>query len=168
MLVPLRVNTYNYAVVVRKSEKKILKTINQTIQRLKEEGALAKLDEKWMGDAFTVADKEYTDLFNLREAQNQPKKINVKISKLSGTWKMNTLDGFDMSLEGASGKFKTTPILTEGNRGTCRFPNPIPPGEYTLDFPKMKLKAKVTVPALPKSSLTMDLKLAQNPTIQFQ
>ncbi len=74
---------------------------------------------------------------------------------------MDRLDGFVLVLEGATGKYQSQPILTNGNRGNCKFTQPVPPGDYRLDMSILRMRTTVTVPDLPKSSLTMDMNIRQ-------
>ena len=73
---------------------------------------------------------------------------------------MDRLDGFVLVLEGQDGRYQSTPILTEGNKGNCRFTQPVPPGDYRLAMSIFKMVTKVTVPDLPKSSLMMDMRVS--------
>jgi ABC-type amino acid transport substrate-binding protein len=56
--VPILLNKYKYAVVVRKGRLDLLAKINQTIDRLDAAGALSKLDEAWLGDVRRDRDLE--------------------------------------------------------------------------------------------------------------
>jgi polar amino acid transport system substrate-binding protein len=47
---PILINKYKYAVVVRKGKTKLLATINATIDQLKSAGKLKRLDETWFGN----------------------------------------------------------------------------------------------------------------------
>lgn len=162
------VNKYSYAVAVRKSETALLAKINATIERMKSAGRLAELEAQWMGDAREQAGKRADGDRKTEEAKKAPKTINVNINKLAGDWKMDRLDGFKFVLEGASGRYESTPILTEGNHGTCRFVRPVPPGEYRLNISILRLVTTVPVPNYPKTSLTMDLNIGRDTTIRFR
>lgn len=162
------VNKYSYAVAVRKSETALLARINATIARMKSAGRLAELEAQWMGDAREQAGKRADGDRKTDEAKKAPKTITVNINKLAGDWKMDRLDGFKFVLEGASGRYESTPILTEGNHGSCRFLNPVPPGEYRLNISILRLVTTVPVPNYPKTSLTMDLNIGRDTTIRFR
>ena len=73
---------------------------------------------------------------------------------------MDRLDGFVLVLEGPTAKYQSTPILTDGNKGNCRFTQPVPPGDYRLAMNIFKMVTKVTVPDLPKGALAMDMKVS--------
>jgi hypothetical protein len=73
---------------------------------------------------------------------------------------MDRLDGFVLVLEGSVGKYQSTPILTDGNHGSCKFAQPVPPGEYKLNMSIFKMVTKVTVPDLAKTSLGMDMRVS--------
>jgi ABC-type amino acid transport substrate-binding protein len=168
MLLPDTVNKYKYAIVVRKSDPDILEKINETINRMKASGDLKKIEQTWIADVKEKSREKHSKAVNLDKAQKAPKTISVNLAKLSGSWDMSRLDGFKLVFNGASGTYQSTAILTEGNRGNCKFTQPIPPGDYTLNLSILKMTAKVSVPAVAKSSFTMDIKIAQELTIQFK
>jgi polar amino acid transport system substrate-binding protein len=157
-----QVNKYKYVVAVRKGEAELLSKINGTIDRLKSSGELKKLVDTWIDDVVNKsrergkADKADDD------RKKAPKTINVNIVKSGGSWNMDRLDGFKLVLEGTAGRYESTPILTEGNRGNCKFTQPVPPGEYKLNISILRMTAKVPVPDYPKTSLAMDLNISSN------
>ena len=154
------INKYSYAVAVRKGDAKLLAKINETISNLKSSGELAQMETKWVGDikerakARASADREEEEL------KKGPKTISVTISKQSGNWRMDSLDGFQFVLQGAKGTYRSTPIETEGNRGNCRFTQPVPPGDYTLNISILGITAQVPIPEYAKSSLSMTVNIA--------
>ncbi len=157
---PVLINKYQYAAVVRKGESELLAKINATIERLKSAGELKKYEETWFGNVRKDAlGQRQTDLEEER-LKKSAKSISVSIQKISGAFSMDRLDGFVLVLDGAKGRFQSTPILTEGNRGNCRFTQPVPPGEYRLAMSIFKMVTTVTVPDLPKSSLAMDMRVS--------
>jgi len=168
MLLQTLVNKYQYAVVVRKTEPELLKKINETIDRMKAAGDLKKLDETWMGNVRKQAAASIGGVIEDDKIRKAAKTISVNITKLSGEWDMSRLDGFVLVLNGTSGAYQSTPILTDGNKGNCKFTRPVPPGEYMLNLSILKMTAKVPVPPLPKLTLTLDLKIAKELTIQFK
>lgn len=165
---PAFINKYRYAVAVRKDETELLKKINETLDRLKSSGELAKLEQTWIGSIRDEAAARAAEDKQEDENKRAAKTINVNIIKQSGAWNMDRLDGFKFVLEGASGKYESTPILTEGNRGNCKFVRPVPPGEYRLNISILKLVTTVPVPALAKTALTMDLNIGRETSIRFK
>ncbi len=159
-LLPNEIDKFQYAVVVRKGEDELLAKINETIDRMKTSGDLEKLKEKWVGDIVNKAIKRGEGDIRDKQLRESPKTINVRITKVSGAWSMDRLDGFQLVLEGAAGKYQSTPILTEGNRGNCKFTTPVPPGEYKLQMPISRSPAKVSVITLAKTSLDMDMSIS--------
>ena len=163
------INRYSYAVAVRKGDANLLAKINETIARLKSSGDLAQMEAKWVGDikerakARASADREQEEL------KKAPKTISVSIVKQSGSWSMERLDGFQFVLQGAGGTYRSTPIETDGVRsGTCRFTQPVPPGNYTLNISILGLTANVPVPEYQKNSLSMSVNIASSVTITFR
>ncbi len=159
-LEPNQVNKYQYAVVVRKGENELLAKINETIDRLKTSGELDKLKDKWVGNIVKKAIGRGQEDKAIENKKKAPKTINVKITKVSGAWSMDRLDGFQLVLEGPAGKFQSTPILTEGNRGNCKFTNAVKPGEYKLQMPISRTPANVSVPDWAETSLNMDMSIS--------
>ena len=165
---PAFVNKYQYAVAVRKNETELLKKINETLDRLKSSGDLAKYEQTWIGSIRDEAASRAAGDKKEDENKKAAKTINVNITKLSGSWNMDRLDGFKFVLEGESGKYESTPILTEGNKGNCKFVRPVPPGDYKLNISILKLVTTVPVPALAKTSLTMDMNIGRETSIRFK
>jgi len=162
------INKYSYAVAVRKGDAKLLAKINETIAKLKSSGELAQLEAKWVGDIKERAKARASADREKEEIKKGPKTISVVINKRSGNWRMDSLDGFQFVLQGANGTYRSTPIETEGNRGNCRFTQPVPPGNYTLNISILGLTASVPVPELDKSSLSMTVDIASTVTITFR
>lgn len=157
---PVPINKYKYAAVVRKSEPELLTKINATIARLNSAGELKKYEETWFGNVRKDALGQRENDLEQERLKNAPKSINVVIQRISGAFSMDRLDGFVLVLDGAKGKYQSTPILTDGNRGNCKFTQPVPPGEYRLAMSIFKMVTTVTVPDLSKSSLAMDMRVS--------
>jgi polar amino acid transport system substrate-binding protein len=169
-VLPTLINKYSYAAVVRKGETELLKKINTVIDRMKSSGDLAKLESTWKF-AETKAQAQNRAQGDVKEdtQKKSPKTISVSIIKASGAWSMDRLDGFILVLkgvDGTSGSYQSTPILTEGNRGNCKFTSPVPPGNYHLDISILKFSAPVPVPSLAKSSLAMEIKIPGGITLK--
>jgi arginine/lysine/histidine transporter system substrate-binding protein len=154
------VNNYRYAVVVRKRETELLQKINATLDRLKTSGELEAMKAKWFRDVREKAAEEQGSFEKNAALIKSPKSISVNITKLSGAFNMDRLDGFVLVLQGSSGAYQSEPILTNGNKGHCKFTKPVPPGEYKLNMSIFKMTTTVTVPELAKSALTMDMNIA--------
>jgi polar amino acid transport system substrate-binding protein len=168
-VLPQLINKYAYVAAVRKGETELLKKINTVIDRMKNSGDLAKLETslKFAEIKEQALNRKAGDEKN-DQLIKSPKTISVTINKLSGSWEMDRLDGFVFVLEGAAGRYQSTPILTEGNRGNCKFVTPVPPGDYRLNISILKLVANVPVPALPKTALSMELNISKDTTIRFK
>jgi ABC-type amino acid transport substrate-binding protein len=160
LTLPVLVNNYQYAVVVRKTEPKLLEQANETIDRLKSSGELQAMIAKWFGDVLTGAKKEREDIEKEEQAKKSAKAITVNITKLSGSFSMDRLDGFVLVLQGANGKYESAPILTNGNKGSCKFTQPVPPGDYKLNMSIFKMTKDLQVPELAKNALTMEMNIS--------
>jgi polar amino acid transport system substrate-binding protein len=153
---PSDMNEYPYAVVVRKGDQELLASVNKTLDRLKQSGELEELQKKWFQDVLEQAQEAREEREREEALRRAPKRIDVRINKASGQFKMDRLDGFVLVLQGSGGTFRSTPILTEGNRGNCKFNTPVPPGDYKLDMMSIfKTTATVTVQEFPKTTLDM-------------
>ena len=158
---PILVNRYQCAAVVRKGETELLAKINATIDRLKSTGALKKLDETWFGNVRNEAVEQRRQDLEIDRLKKAPKSVSVRIKKISGTVDMDRLDGFVLVLEGPRGTYQSTSIRTEENRGNCSFTQPVPPGEYWLAAKVLYKGIKtITIPDNPKSSLVLNMKLS--------
>jgi glutamine transport system substrate-binding protein len=162
------INKYQYAVVVLKDEQELLAKINETIDRMKSSGDLEKLDTTWLTKVREDSTKRGTGDKAAEDRKKGPKTISVNIAKLSGTLNMERLDGYQLVLVGPGGQFQSTPILTEGNKGHCKFTQPVPPGDYKLNISILKMTANVPVPEFEKTSLTMDMNISSTITILFK
>jgi polar amino acid transport system substrate-binding protein len=165
---PDLINKYQYAVVVRKNEGELLETINATIARLKDSGEIEAWTSKWFENIREEASKRLAEDMEQEMLKQAPKTIDVRITKVTGSWRMDRLDGYELVLRGADQRFQSTPILTEGNSGRCRFNTPVPPGEYALDITILKMSTTVEVPPLSKRSLLMNMRISRDTTITFK
>ena len=164
------INSYAYTVAVRKGDALLLEKVNETISHMKNSGELARLEEEWIGDIKDRARSRASADRQQEELKRAPKTINVTINKQSGSgsWSMERLDGFQLSLRGAGGSYQSTHILTDGNRGTCRFSQAVPPGTYTMDISILGLKAPVTIPEYQQTSLAMTVNIGSLITVVFK
>jgi polar amino acid transport system substrate-binding protein len=158
---PVLVNKYQYAVVVRKSEPELLSKVNETLDKLKTSGELEAIRTKWFQNVKKEAQNQRAQDTQQEALKKAPKAINVNITKISGAFSMDRLDGFVLVLEGASGKYPSQPILTDGNKGHCKFTQPVPPGDYRLSMSILKMTTTLTVPNLPKNALTMEMNIRE-------
>jgi ABC-type amino acid transport substrate-binding protein len=166
---PEQVNKYQYAVAVRKGENELLAKINGTIDRLKSSGELQKMIGTWIDDVVNKSRNRGKEDKAEDDRKKAPKSISVNLVKTGGNWNMDRLDGFVLVLDGASGRYESTPILTEGLRGNCKFTRPVPPGEYRLNMNVPRMTVKVPVPDLAKTSLVMEMSISgTSASIQFR
>jgi ABC-type amino acid transport substrate-binding protein len=159
-ILPGLINKYQYGVVVRKGETELLEKINGTINRLKSSGEIEAWNAKWLENVKEEATKRLKQDEEQERLKKAPKTITVNIQKISGAFKMDRLDGFVLVLEGQQGKYQSAPILTDGNKGSCKFAQPVPPGEYRLAMNIFQMVTTVTIPDLPKSSILLDMKVS--------
>jgi len=147
-----------YAVAVRPNDTVLLGKVNATIARLKSAGDLERNREKWLQDVMKITTDERIKLEKEEQLKQAPKSISVTFVKESGNpVRLDRLEGFDAQLTGPGGTFKSTPITVDENsvRGSCRFSNPIPPGDYTIVLSRINAKANLTVEKRPVTAMTL-------------
>jgi ABC-type amino acid transport substrate-binding protein len=153
--------THNqYAVVVRPEEAKLLAKINETIARLKSANTLTAWREKWFQNVMAEAKGEREALEREEQLKEAPKAIAVRFIKQAGTKvEFDRFDGFNIVLVGAVGTFTSTAISTDeaGVSGGCKFPNPIPPGDYTLNLSRISLSRAIKIEKKAVTSMTVTL-----------
>jgi ABC-type amino acid transport substrate-binding protein len=156
--------THNqYAVVVRPEETKLLGKINETIARLRRAGALNAMREKWFQNVMAEAKGEREALQREEQLKAAPKAISVRFIKQAGSKvEFDRFDGFNIVLVGAAGTFTSTAISTDeaGVSGGCKFPNPIPPGDYTLNLSRISLSRAIKIEKKAVTSMTITLKFS--------
>jgi ABC-type amino acid transport substrate-binding protein len=165
----IRLNRFQYAVAVREADRTLLESVNRTLQRMKSSGALESLRDRWFQTVLEEAEKEREKNRQVRLLKKSPKTVTVQIVKSGGrTLDMDSLDGFQLVLEGKDGTYKSTSIRTEGSRGRCSFGQPVPPGDYQLNMIIFQKPQTVTIPELPKSAITLLINVAKDTTITPQ
>jgi ABC-type amino acid transport substrate-binding protein len=151
-------NKYAYAVVVRKTEPELLESINKTLERLRNSGKLTELNNTWYVAVSEKAKEKLGDVLKEEALKNSAKTISVSFVNNRKDVITDSLEGFELLLAGPSGQYISSPLMTNGNRGTCKFTKPVAPGVYTLDMMRaFRTTAKVEILPLPKSSLAMDI-----------
>jgi ABC-type amino acid transport substrate-binding protein len=156
----IELSHYQYAVVVRPEETKLLEKINETIRRLKSEKQFQAWHEKWFGTVLDEMKGKAADYKRTEELKIAPKTISVTLVKEAGsTYQLDRLDGFNATLVGPSGTYTSAPINTNeaGTGGTFRFPTPIPPGEYKFNLARIKVSETITIEKEPKTSLSVTM-----------
>jgi ABC-type amino acid transport substrate-binding protein len=155
-----KLNEYQYATIVRKDEQDLLKKINAVIDRMKSSGELAQMKTKWFEKVKADAQEQLNASIKNEALKTTPKTISVVINKLSGAWNMDRLDGFVLVLEGAAGRYQSSAILTNGNKGNCTFSKPVPPGNYKLNMKPYFSPVDVPVPNYAKTTLAMEMNIS--------
>ena len=147
-------------VAMRRTEKELLTKVNQTLERLKKSGELENLRKKWFKNVMEQAAEDRVKLAKELALKKAPKQVTINIIKAPDvSLNMDRLDGFQAELVGPNGRFTSAPILTSGNRGSCKFAAGIPPGDYRLNMSIFKLSVEIKVPEKPASSLSFDMNI---------
>ncbi len=166
----VELNHYQYAVVVRPEEKKLLASINATILRLKEAGQFTLWYDKWFGSVLKEASKDIAKIEEQEKLKNAPKSLSVRLIKEAGsTVRLDRLDGFNATLSGANGNFTSTAINTNeaGDSGSCRFTSPIPPGEYRFNPSRIGVSQTITVEKKAVSAFTVTLTFKRSGSLEL-
>jgi beta-lactamase regulating signal transducer with metallopeptidase domain len=98
-----------------------------------------------------------------------PKSVSVSIeSSGEQAFDISRLDGSILVLEGDNRTYRSTPILTDGGEGQCKFDRPIPVGDYTLKVSIFNITVPFSIPDLPKNEITLKINLAKTIAMTFQ
>ena len=152
----------DYGVLLRKTDKELLAKVNATIARLKKAGTLDELRKKWFQNVLQEAGAERDKMAQQEAMKTAPKSVSVGISKTGGAFRMDRLDGHVVTLSGAAGTFTSSPINTNGNHGSCTFPNAIAPGEYRISMPVLKMNTALTIPKSATKSVRLDMTIGSS------
>jgi polar amino acid transport system substrate-binding protein len=161
----IELSHYQYAVVVRPDETKLLDKINETIRRLKSAKQFPAWYDKWFGTVLVEQSTRAADLKKTEELKSAPKTISVTLVKEAGSKvQLDRLDGFNATLTGPEGNFTSTAINTNeaGTGGNFKFPNPIPPGEYKFTLARITVTASITIEKRPVTTLSVTMTFQAN------
>ena len=87
----------------------------------------------------------------------------VNIKKAGSAFNMDLLGGAVLVLEGpGDNKYKSSPILINGDHGNCEFSPLIPPGEYRLVMSIFGLNTPVVIPPDQQTPVAMDINISPN------
>jgi ABC-type amino acid transport substrate-binding protein len=164
MTIGIHLTDEKYAVVTRKNEKEIITKINETIERLKKSGEIEALKKKWFQNVMEEAIKDREGLQREQMLKEAPKDITFNFVKTSGNFNMDRLDGFVLVLAGDKSSYQSTPILTNGNHGSCKL-SAVSPGEYRLSMAIFKLNTTVKIPKSPTRSIVFEMNIGAGITI---
>ena len=153
-----RLTSEQYGVMLRKEEKELLEKVNNTISRLKKSGELEKLRQKWFQNVMEETSQAREALKKKEGLKELPKTVSFNFVRAPGSsFNMSRLDGFTIRLVGANGTYASSPILTDGPRGSCRIGKAVPPGQYQFSMPQFQLNTTLTIPKTDARSVTFDL-----------
>ncbi|NWG12207.1 MAG: transporter substrate-binding domain-containing protein [Acidobacteria bacterium] len=158
-----RLTDEQYGIVVRKADKELLAKVNNTVARLIKSGEVEALRKKWFQNVIEEVGKQREQLQREEALRKAPKDVVFNFIKTSGTFNMDRLDGFQLVLAGAQ-SYQSTPILTSGNRGSCKLSGVLP-GQYNLSMSIFRLNTTVTIPAVPARLITFDMNIGAGITI---
>ncbi len=146
-----------YGVVTRKTEKELLSKVNATLARLKKSGELDELKKRWFQNVMEEVASKRKKLDEEAMLKESPKDVTFNFVKTSGNFNMDRLDGFQLVLAGDR-SFQSTPILTNGPRGSCKL-SAVPPGEYRLTMSIFKLNTTVKIPKIASRAITFEMNI---------
>jgi len=159
-------NELHFAIVVRKEEPVLLKKVNATLDRFKSSGALDESNKKWLGDVMEKAAEIRKKLAEEEALKDSPKTIVIDMLKTAGAaFSMDRLDGYQAELAGPTTTFKSEPILTNGNKGTIKFPTAVPPGKYELRMSIFKFAKEIPIPRKASKAIAFDMSIGKEITI---
>ncbi len=152
-----------YGIVARKTEKELITKVNATLERLKKSGELDNLKQKWFQNVMQDVVNQRAAAAREEALKEVPKDVTFTFVKSSGNFNMDRLDGFVLVLAGAQ-SFQSTPILTNGNHGSCKL-GAVPPGEYRLSMSIFKLNTTVKIPKTATRTILFEMNIGAGITI---
>jgi ABC-type amino acid transport substrate-binding protein len=160
MTLDVHLNETQLAIALRKSEPELLQKVNATLDRLKSSGQLDQFRKKWFANTMEEMGK-IRDGVNQNEAlTNSPKSVIIEMVKTGGAnFDMSRLDGYVAELVGPGNTYKSEPILTNGNKGTIKFPTAVPPGKYELRMTILHLTNEIPIPKKASKSMVFDMSI---------
>jgi ABC-type amino acid transport substrate-binding protein len=161
-------NSYKYAAVVKKDETLLLDTINKTIDRMIKSGQVEQLRQEWYQKKADAFDANLGKREENERISKAAKRISVGITNSRSDFKMNKLDGFQLVLQGTTGKFVSSPIETNGNYGSCVFTSAIPPGQYSIELKILRMVANVEVLEKPVDKMNMRIEIGNSLSISVK
>ncbi len=164
MTIGVHLTDEKYGIVARKTEKELITKVNATLERLKKSGELENLKKKWFQNVMQDARDQRVQAEKDQALKKAPKDVTFNFVKTSGGFNMDRLDGFQLVLAGVQ-SYQSTPILTNGNRGSCKL-GAVPPGEYRLSMAIFKLSNQlVKIPESATRSITFEMNIGAGITI---
>ena len=89
--------------------------------------------------------------------------VKVKIINKMDDFEMARFDGVKLALGPlGSHEHESSEINTKGQLGFCEFLESLPPGEYRLVMPILKVAAKVVIPPSPDSTVSMEITISKD------
>ncbi len=159
-----RLTDEKFAIVARKNDKELIAKVNETLERLKKSGEIENLKVKWIENVKNAAEKAIANAAHEIELQEAPKEVTFNFVKTSGNFSMDKLDGFQLVLAGEQRSYQSTPILTNGNHGSCKL-STVPPGEYRLSMPIFRLNTSVKIPKAATRVINFEFNIGAGITI---
>jgi TonB family protein len=88
-------------------------------------------------------------------ANAKPIEVTVKIQRPD--FDVATIQGTVLVLEAVDNtRYRSTPIVMNGNEGTCKFPDPIPPGQYKIIY-AFSYRQDVMIPPTPRPAVSLHI-----------
>ncbi len=141
-----RLTDEEYAVMVKKGNRTLLDSVNNTLSRLEQSGKLDEIEKKWFTEYREALAKSQEEERALERAKQTPRTIIFRISRAANfNYDLSQLDGFQIVLEGTNGqgRYVSSYILTRGASGSCQVS--AIPGKYRLRLGKLTIN-NVPVP----------------------
>jgi TonB family protein len=98
-------------------------------------------------------------LFGIAQATSSgdAKPIVVTIKNRRANFDMDSIKSSVLILEAVDNRrYQSTPIVINGNEGSCEFPDPVPPGQYKIIY-TFTYRQDVTIPPTPHSAVSLNI-----------
>jgi ABC-type amino acid transport substrate-binding protein len=166
MTLETKLESQKLGVLVRKNEKELLSKVNETLERMKSSGDLEALRKKWFQNVLEEVEQKRQEKAKEDALKEAPKSVTLNLIKGAGAaFSFDRLDGFNVQLVGDKGQFTSTPIMTNGNRGSCRISQGVPPGDYRLILTVFRTSAPLEIPKVAARNLTFDINVGSTISI---
>jgi hypothetical protein len=94
-----------------------------------------------------------------------PKTVTFRFVKLTGSWKIERLSGFQVVLQNAEQRYLSSPIKVQDGRGICKISD-VSPGKYKLEMQILRMTVAFTIPALPVREIGYEVTFGDGITIR--
>jgi hypothetical protein len=94
-----------------------------------------------------------------------PKTVTFRFIKLTGSWKIERLAGFQVALDNSARRYLSSPVKVQDGQGICKICD-VPPGKYKLQMEILRMTVAFNVPARPVREISYEVTFDDGITIR--